>query len=186
MRDQGLAGRRVLAYDTTNFHTWIATTNERSSLAARGRNKQGHNDLRQVGLSYALDAERGLGLCHHVYRGDVSDSGELSAALERITRLLDGAGIARESVTLVMDKGSAALANTLELERQGLGWVGALPWNQAPDPLRRRPAEELEAGAERAFVHGAERLCVVRHSAHFAAEQLHSWSASLGKATKRL
>ncbi len=195
-RDHGLAGRRVLAYDTTNFHTWIATTNERSSLAARGRNKQKRNDLRQVGLSYALDAEHGLGLCHHVYRGDVSDSGELPAALERITRLLDGAGIARESVTLVMDKGSAALANTLELERQGLGWVAALPWNQAPDPLRRRPAEELEAvggeaggvraGAERAFVHGAERLCVVRHSANFAAEQLHSWSASLAQATKRL
>ena len=68
--------RRVLAYDTTNFHTWIATTNLRNQLAQRGHSKQKRD--------------------------------ELPACLGRITRLLDGAGLPRESVTLVMDKGSAA------------------------------------------------------------------------------
>jgi len=33
-------------------------------------------------------------------------------------------------VTLVLDKGSAALANTLELEQAGVGWISALPWNR--------------------------------------------------------
>jgi hypothetical protein len=32
----------------------------------------------------------------------------------------------------VLDKGSAALANTVELEQAGVGWISALPWNQAP------------------------------------------------------
>jgi hypothetical protein len=40
--------------------------------------------------------------------------------------------IARETVTLVLDKGSAALANTVPLAEAGVGWISALPWNQAP------------------------------------------------------
>ena len=46
-------------------------------------------------------------------------------------------------MTLVLDKGAVALANTLELEQAGLGWFTALPWNQAPEGLRQRPSEEL-------------------------------------------
>lgn len=42
-------------------------------------------------------------------------------ALERIGRILDRRGIGRETVTLVLDEGPAALADTLEL--QGVGWT---------------------------------------------------------------
>ena len=59
-------------------------------------------------------------------------------ALSRIVALLDRNQIARDTVTLVLDKGSAALANTLELEQAGVGWISALPWNQAPAELRER------------------------------------------------
>ncbi len=34
--------RRLLAYDTTNFHTFIATTNTRNTVAQPGHNKQGN------------------------------------------------------------------------------------------------------------------------------------------------
>jgi len=101
--------QRLLAYDTTNFHTYIASTNTRNELAQRGHNKQGRHNLRQVGLSYVLDGEHGLSLCHHVYRGNVGDVEEFSVALERINRLLDHNQIPRHTVTLVFDKGSAAL-----------------------------------------------------------------------------
>ena len=50
-------GRRLLAYDTTNFYTYIASTNTRNELAQRGHNKQGRHNLRQVGLSYVLDGD---------------------------------------------------------------------------------------------------------------------------------
>ena len=86
-----LLSRRVLAYDTTNFYTWVASSNQRNRLAQRGHNKQGRHNLRQVGLSYVLDGEHGLSLCHHLYAGNVSDSNELPAALERIVRLLERA-----------------------------------------------------------------------------------------------
>ena len=189
-------GRRLLAYDTTNFYTYIASTNTRNGLAQRGHNKQGRHNLRQVGLSYVLDGEHGLSLCHHVYPGNVSDAEEFSLALGRITRLLDQNQIARDSVTLVLDKGSAALDNTVALEEAGVGWISALPWNQAPVELRQRPSQQLlpcsadqpgvRAVAEKMLVHGQEYLCVVKYSAPFAAEQLHSLTTSLSRVLQSL
>src|SRR5439155_988388 len=123
---------RLLAYDTTNFYTWTASTNSRNRLAQRGHNKQGRHNLRQVGLSYVLDGENGISLCHHVYAGNVADVEELPKALQRIVKMLDHNQIERSSVTLVFDKGTAALDNTLLLKEAGVGWISALPWNQAP------------------------------------------------------
>lgn len=187
-----LVSHRLLAYDTTNFYTWVASTNTRNTLAQRGHNKQGRHNLRQVGLSYVLDGENGLSLCHHVYAGNIVDAEEFPVALKRILALLDQHHIARDTVTLVVDKGSAALANTLELQQAGIGWIAALPWNQAPQEFRERAAEQLpplssaqpgvQAAAERMLVHGREYLCVLKYSAPFAAEQLHSVTTALAKA----
>jgi transposase len=195
-KEKKLVSRRLLAYDTTNFYTYVASTNARNALAQRGHNKQGRHNLRQVGLSYVLDGENGLSLCHHVYPGNVADAEEFPIALQRIVALLDRHAIARDTVTLVLDKGSAALVNTLELERAGVGWISALPWNQAPAELRERPVGELSAwssgppgvraAAERLIVHGKEYLCVVRYSAPFASEQLHSLSTTLSKALQSM
>jgi hypothetical protein len=101
--------------------------------------------------------------------GNVADVGEFSTALARITRMLDQNQIARETVTLVLDKGSAALASTLALEEARLGWISALPWNQAPAELRSRAVEELavcstakpgvRAGAESPGARARVSLC---------------------------
>jgi transposase len=115
------------AYDTTNFYTYIASNNTQNDPAQRGHNKQGRHNLRQVGLSYVLDGENGLSLCHHVYRGNVADGEEFSTSLSRMLGMLDRRQIARDTVTLVFDKGSAALANTVELQEAGVGWISALP-----------------------------------------------------------
>jgi transposase len=195
-KQKQLVSRRLLAYDTTNFYTYIASTNTRNQLAQRGHNKQGRHNLRQVGLSYVLDGEHGLSLCHHVYPGNVADVEEFSTALTRITGMLDQNQIARETVTLVLDKGSAALANTVALEEAGVGWISALPWNHAPAELRSRATEELptcssaqpgvRAAAERTLVHGREYLCVMKYSASFAGEQLHSLTTSLSRVLQSL
>ena len=44
--EKQLVNHRLLAYDTTNFYTYIASNNERNPLAQRGHNKQGRNNLR--------------------------------------------------------------------------------------------------------------------------------------------
>jgi len=191
-----MVSRRLLAYDTTNFYTYIASNNTRNELAQRGHNKQGRHNLRQVGLSYVLDGENGLSLCHHVYRGNVADSEEFSTSLARMLGMLDRCRIARDTVTLVFDKGSAALANTVELQEAGVGWISALPWNQAPAAFRERAVEQLSlcssaqpgvrVAAEKLLVHGQEYLCVLKYSASFAGEQLHSLTTSLSKALQAL
>ena len=190
-----LVSSRLLCYDTTNFYTFVASTNDRTTLAQRGHNKQGRHNLRQVGLSFLLDGINGLSLCHHVYPGNVSDSAEFDVSLTRVLGFLDGAQISRDSVTVVFDKGSAALQNTLALDQAGLGWVSALPWNQAPAELRDLPLELLstlpdhpgvKGIARSALVHGKQRLCVVKYSASFMAEQIHSLSTSLSKVTQSM
>ena len=195
-KQKQLVSRRLLAYDTTNFYTYVASTNQRNQLAQRGHNKQGRHNLRQVGLSYVMDGENGLGLCHHVYPGNVADAEEFPEALARMGTLLDRNRIARDSVTIVLDKGSAALANTLELDKAGVGWISALPWNQAPAELRAKSVEQLpacsgshpgvRAAAEKMLVHGKEYLCVLKYSACFASEQLNSTTTALAKVTQNL
>jgi hypothetical protein len=193
-KNKQLVTRRLLAYDTTNFYTYIASNNERNSLAQRGHNKQGRHNLRQVGLSYVLDGDSGLSLCHHLYRGNVVDAEEFPEALHRIVTLLERNQIEPDSVTLVLDKGSAALTNTLELEQAGAGWISALPWTQAPVQLRSwqqlTPLSSQEPGvsaaAQTTVVHGKEYRCVVKYSASFAGEQLHSLTTSLSKAMQSL
>jgi transposase len=105
--------------------------------------------------------------------------------------MLDQNQIGRETVTLVLDKGAAALANIVALEEARLGWISALPWNQAPAELRSRTVEALpvcssaqpgvRAASEKILVHGREYLCVVKYSAAFASEQLHSLTTSLSR-----
>jgi transposase len=75
-------------------------------------------------------------------------------------------------VTLVLDKGAAALANTVELQAAGVGWISALPG--------------VRAAAEKLLVHGQEDLCVLKYAAAFAGEQLHSLTTSLSKVLQAL
>ncbi len=195
-KEKQMVSRRLLSYDTTNFYTYIASNNTRNEMAQRGHNKQGRHNLRQVGLSYVLDGEHGLSLCHHVYRGNIGEGEEFSTSLARMLGMLDRTQIARDTVTLVFDKGAAALANTVELEQAGVGWISALPWNQAPLVFRERAVEQLapcssaqpgvRAVAEKLLVHGKEYLCVLKYSASFAGEQLHSLTTSLNKVLQSL
>jgi transposase len=194
--DRQMVGPRVLSYDATNFYTFVASTNDRNTIARRGHNKQGRHNLRQVGLSYVLDGTHGLSLYHHVYPGNLTDTEEFSTSLPRLLRFLDDNRIARDSVTLVFDKGSAALANTLALDQAGVGWVSALPWNQAPPAFREQPLDQLTAlssdhpGIQAAqatqVAHGQARSCVLKYSASFLSEQIHSLSTSLATAMQAL
>jgi len=191
-----LVSERLLSYDTTNFYTYIASTNQRNTIAQRGHNKQGRHNLRQVGLSYILDGVHGLSLCHHVYPGNDADPTEFCSAMPRLMRLLDENEIPRDSVTVVFDKGTAALDNTIALEEMAVGWISALPWTQVPKQFRETPLDKLvplssrhpgvQAIAERIDVHGKERLCVLKYSASFLSEQLHSLTTSLAKVTQSL
>lgn len=58
---------KLLFYDLTNFFTYIDTTNDRSELAKRGRNKQKRHDLRQFGLAQVVTQDFLLPVFSEVY-----------------------------------------------------------------------------------------------------------------------
>jgi hypothetical protein len=95
------------------------------------------------------------------FAGNVADVEELPQALDRIVKMLDRNKIERSTVTLVFDKGTAALDNTLLLKEAGLGWISALPWN-APVELRERDIETLPAQLRCCCV-AVLSLCVAVH-----------------------
>ncbi|MBI2266952.1 MAG: transposase, partial [Armatimonadetes bacterium] len=59
---------RCLLYDTTNFATFIDTFNEKSTLAQRGKSKQGRKDLRIVGLALLVSSDFHIPLFHETYQ----------------------------------------------------------------------------------------------------------------------
>jgi len=89
LEDKQLVSRRLLAYDTTNFYTYVASTNTRNELAQRGttaRPAQPATGRPQL----CAGREQDWSLCHHVYPGNVADAEEFPIALARMVALLIG------------------------------------------------------------------------------------------------
>ena len=61
----------TVLYDATNFFTFIASTNTKPILAARGHNKQKRDDLRQIGVALLCSRLSGIPLWHQVYGGQI-------------------------------------------------------------------------------------------------------------------
>lgn len=70
MSAKGLLSSHLLFYDLTNFFTYIASDNEASYLAKRGRNKQKRCDLRQFGLALIVTKEFLLPVLNDIYEGN--------------------------------------------------------------------------------------------------------------------
>jgi transposase len=107
---------QALAYDTTNFHTHIASTNLRAELPQRGHNKQGRHDLRQMGLALVVDQVTQLPLAHVLYEGARSDMKTFAEFLKPVRKhLLELTG-QPDQLTLVFDAGSSSRQNLEGME----------------------------------------------------------------------
>jgi len=107
---------QALAYDTTNFHTHIATTNTKPELPQRGHNKQGRHDLRQLGLALVVDQTTQLPLAHTLYAGAQSDMRTFAEFLRPIRRRLRELTPQPQQLTLVFDAGSSSQENLNSLD----------------------------------------------------------------------
>ena len=76
----------VLAFDTTNFDTHIATTTA-GELARRGHAKSKRNDLCVVGLGLLVSETGHVPLMYRAYSGNASDQGVLESCLEGLREL---------------------------------------------------------------------------------------------------
>lgn len=121
----------VLAFDTTNFDTHIATTTA-GELARRGHAKSKRGDLRVVGLGLLVSETGHVPLLYRSYPGNGSDQAVLESCLEGLGRLHDAleaeAGHNRASArTLVRDGGCWSPQLELCLESTGFYSLISLP-----------------------------------------------------------
>jgi transposase len=116
----------TLFYDTTNFFTYIASTNHRSKLAQRGHSKQKRADLRLFSLSLLMSREGQIPLCSHVYEGNVADVTAFPDSLSRIRTRLEALSLELEELTFVYDRGNNSRANQALVDEHRIGYVGAL------------------------------------------------------------
>jgi transposase len=116
----------TLYFDTTNFFTFIATTNERCTLAQRGKNKQKRADLRQVGLAMVVTPKDYVPVFHVTYQGNRNDCKLFQEVLGALTRRMAALGMDLDKHTLVFDRGNNSKDNLALVAREKLHYVGAL------------------------------------------------------------
>ena len=126
----------ALLYDTTNFFTYIDSSNERSTLARRGRNKQKRMDLRQFGLMLLLSRQGQLPIFHKVYRGNQSDSGVFKEHFREILHRFKAISGSLEQITLIFDQGNNS-KKMLEQVNRSIHFVGALSPYQHKDLIQK-------------------------------------------------
>ena len=111
----------VLAFDSTNFDTHIATTTP-GELARRGHAKSKRSDLRVVGLGVLVSEIGHVPLLHRTYPGNSSDQALLTSCLQGLAQLHDAldtaeGGATKAGRTVVRDGGF--WSEQLELDLEG-------------------------------------------------------------------
>ena len=102
------------SYDTSNFFLFMSSTTD-SELAERGKNKQGRDNLRQIGLSILVDNYTGLILHYKIYKGNMHDSKVFYTVINDMIAQAKRCG--KEDFTIVFDKGMNSDENIAELDK---------------------------------------------------------------------
>lgn len=193
----------VLAFDTTNFDTHIATTTP-GELARRGHAKSKRRDLRVVGLA-ALVSETGhVPLLHRTYPGNGSEQSVLGACLDALGKLHDALDDGEQRSppacrTLVRDGGSWSEQLELDLDVEGYYSLISLPLSHgasqwALEQAARRGAMkrlggklgDVRAARLRAQVGNLDRTLVVVESQELLRGQKRGIAVALAKAKAEL
>jgi transposase len=116
----------TLFYDTTNFHTYIATSNNRSTITERGKNKQKRSDLRQFGLAMTVSQDDYIPIFHNIYKGNRNDAPVFKENVLILLEKLEELNMDKMKHTLVFDRGCNSKENLEYVEDKELFYVGAL------------------------------------------------------------
>lgn len=187
----------LLFYDTTNFFTYIASDNNASTLARRGKNKQKRTDLRQFGLALVISRDGQLPLCSQVYEGNTVDAKLFPNAFTHIRQRLADLSVDSKSITLVYDKGNMSKANQGQVDASDFGFVASLVPAQHADlmaipvadyqPLTGCPRlEGLPTMRMMRTIWGAERTVILFCSEKLREGQIRGLQQHLDKCLSKL
>lgn len=195
----------TVLFDATNFFTFIASTNSRSKLPARGHNKQKRDDLRQVGVALLCSRHSGIPLWHQTYGGEVSDAKCFADVLPAIRQRLVELHRDVQSLTLIFDKGNVSRANQKLVDGSELHYVTGLTAasqhelvehaNSQLAPVELQDGQSVLAYREQRKIWGTERTAVVLLSERLRQGQMRGvlqhvasaerWLASLADTLRR-
>lgn len=193
----------VLAFDSTNFDTHIATTTA-GELAKRGHAKSKRSDLRVVGLGVLVSETGHVPLLYRTYPGNGSDQELLGNCLEGLGKLHDaldaGEGRRRPATrTLVRDGGFWSPQLELSLDVAGYYSVISLPLSHVaaasalvfaakPRAMKRLTGKltDVRAARTRTSVNGEDRTLIVVESKELLEGQKRGIAARLVKALAEL
>ncbi len=185
----------TLFYDTTNFFTYIDTTNDHCDIARRGKNKQKRNDLRQVGLAMVVSKEDYIPLFHHSYQGNLQDGTVFREVIVKIKDRLQSLGLNQDTHTLVFDRGNNSKKNLDIVKTLGFYYVGALTPYHHKEIIDRATQEmssisvnneSLAVYREKSTIWEDEKTILVFISDRLKAGQIRGVYQSLAKKEKSL
>lgn len=133
----------TLFYDTTNYFTFIASTNTRCEVPQRGKNKQRRIDLRQFSLALLISRDGHIPLVSHTYEGNKVDVTQFQNSFTQIRQRLQNLINEPEKATLVYDKGNNSRMNQRSVDNSGLGYIASLSPSHHSD-LRNIPSNSYE------------------------------------------
>lgn len=193
----------VLAFDTTNFDTHIATTTD-GELARRGHAKSKRSDLRVVGLGVLVSETGHVPLLYRTYPGNGSDQSVLNSCLDGLGKLHDVLNDAEQRNpgacrTLVRDGGSWSEQLELDLEVEGYSTLISLPLSHGASQLALKHSAQrgamkplggklgdVRAARLRGPVGTLDRTLVVVESEELLRGQKRGIAVELRKARKEL
>jgi transposase len=91
-------------FDTTNYYTYMAS-DTKSALAQRGKNKEGRNWLRQVGVALLVSRDKRIPLYYTEYEGNRHDSKVFLQTMKDMFSIMHDSAGEKGVLTVVFDKG---------------------------------------------------------------------------------
>jgi transposase len=187
---------RCLAYDATNFFTFIDTFNEASQLAQRGKSKEHRADLRIIGVALLVSLDFHVPLFHHTYPGNQHDSKTLASVIQSLVKRYRRFQKHCRDITLIFDKGNNSTRNLEDVEDSPYHFVASLPYDDYPELLKtpRNKFQTLDhprlAGVEvfrtKAQVFGIERTILVTYNPNLYIRQTQTVLQQIHKRTSKL
>jgi len=103
-------------FDTTNYYMYMDSKTP-SELAVRGKNKEGKDWLRQIGLALLVSRESEIPFFYREYEGNCHDSKLFNRVLKEIFSVLNSLSLSDKELTIVFDKGMNSEANIAEIDK---------------------------------------------------------------------
>lgn len=185
----------TVCYDTTNFYTYIATTNENCTIAQRGKNKQKRADLKQYGMALVVTKEDLIPLYHHTYQGNINDSIIFKQLIINIIERVNQLGLSLEDHTFVFDRGNNSKRNMALIRELKIYYVGALTPCHHKDLMKASSSnfqkiqingEQVHCYREKREIWGEQRTVIVFISDRLKQGQIRGLYRDIEKAEKNI